>query len=65
MYDETFRPIVEAVLEGYNGEGALVESSVLKLLLPPPPPNLFQEQYLPMDRLALERRTRWKVRPVK
>jgi len=77
LYDETFRPIVESVLEGYNGSLSYCAhythtlSTCYAHILShthayrqkcPSYLVCMQVPYLPMVKLAQERHTRWKVR---
>ena len=61
VYNETARPIVDAVLEGYNGErerererSSFISYFLLSLFL--------QALYLPMVRQVLVRHTQWLAR---
>lgn len=56
LYDETFRPIVEAVLEGYNGRPEKYYVFLFKKSF-----FFWQVQYLLMGKLVQGKRTQWKV----
>lgn len=61
VYNETARPIVDAVLEGYNGKREREGSSFISFFLLSP---FLQVLYLPMVRQALVRRTQWLARVI-